>query len=113
MRTTTIFCFLLLTLLSCQSQNNNPETDRIVGGSCEGCEATLEYGNRVLNSVDTIPDFEQNDPKLKLSGTVYQQDGKTPAAGVILYFHQTNRDGIYPPRKGDTGWARRHGYHHS
>ena len=82
-----------------------------VGGPCEGCEATVQYGDTRLMATDTIPGYRDMEPKIKLTGTVYQEDGTTPAEGVILYFHQTNRDGIYPPPKGSTGWARRHGKH--
>jgi len=98
---------------SCQSQTNNTEVasrSKVVGGSCEGCEAVHEYGDRVLASVDTIPEFVISEPKLKLTGTVYKKDGKTPAKNVILYIYHTNREGIYPKQGNESGWAKRHGY---
>ena len=74
-------CFLTLMLfntLSCNSQTKGkPST--IVGGGCEGCVAIFEYGNKPLRSIDTLPLFESNEPKLKIVGTVYKKDGKTPA----------------------------------
>lgn len=82
----------------------------LVGGPCEGCEAIFEYGTRILSPVDTLPDFHDNGPRLKVTGTIYQPDGKTPAAGVVLYVYHTNQEGVYPTRGGETGWARRHGY---
>lgn len=108
-------------LTSCQS---NPQTspnpaaapsgkatpEHPVGGPCEGCEAIYEYGDRVLTSIDTLPEYQETEPKIHLSGTVYQSDGSTPAADVIVYIYHTNRQGIYPPGKNATGWARRHGY---
>jgi len=81
-----------------------------VGGGCEGCEAIHEFGEKNLTSTDTLPDFEDSVPQLKLSGTVYHRDGKTPASGVILYIYHTDRTGIYPKKGNETGWARRHGY---
>ena len=45
-----------------------------------------------------------------LSGRVLKADGRTPAAGVVLYAYHTNVEGIYPRRGNETGNARRHGY---
>jgi len=81
-----------------------------VGGSCEGCEAVFEYGSKKLTSIDTLPDFKEPGPKLEISGTIYQSDGKTPAKGVILYIYHTDQKGVYPQKGNETGWAKRHGY---
>lgn len=81
-----------------------------MGGPCEGCEAVFEYGERELQTVDTLPKFERTEPKLLLTGTVYQKDGKTPAGDVVLYVYHTNREGIYETRGDETGWAKRHGF---
>jgi protocatechuate 3,4-dioxygenase beta subunit len=93
----------------CHAQDKWP-APRLIGGPCEGCEAVFEYGNRVLTSEATLPDFENPGPKLKLSGTIYKNDGRTPAADVVLYIYHTNQEGIYKTRGNETGWARRHGY---
>jgi protocatechuate 3,4-dioxygenase beta subunit len=45
-----------------------------------------------------------------VSGTVYQNDGKTPAKDIILYVYHTDQEGHYPTQGGETGWGRRHGY---
>lgn len=81
-----------------------------VGGPCEGCEAVLEYGDKQLSAVDTLPNFEHTEPQLKITGTVYHKGGKMPAEGVILYIYHTNRKGIYETKGDETGMARRHGY---
>jgi protocatechuate 3,4-dioxygenase beta subunit len=81
-----------------------------VEGSCEGCEAIHEYGSKRLTSIDTLPGFSQSEHKLKVSGTVYHRDEKTPASGVILYIYHTDRTGVYARRGDEKGWARRHGY---
>jgi protocatechuate 3,4-dioxygenase beta subunit len=114
----TIIALIMLTC-ACGMGNNDsgiPKQDmtdpdiRLVGGPCEGCEAVFEYGDRVLTDMDTLPDFNVDGPKLKISGTIYQYGGKQPAPGVILYIYHTNREGIYPTRGGERGWERRHGY---
>lgn len=97
--------FLLLTLIffsciECQSQ---------VGGPCEGCEAIHEYGNKILTPIDTLPHFESNEPKLKITGTVLTKDGK-PARNVIIYIYHTNRKGVYETKGDESGWAKRHGF---
>ncbi len=109
MRKNTIIGIILLSLssLSCQSQDRGA---KLVGGPCEGCEAIHEFGDKKLLAVDTLPDFAATEPKLKISGTVFQKDGKTPAGNVILYVYHTDRGGIYPTKGGEKGWARRHGY---
>jgi protocatechuate 3,4-dioxygenase, beta subunit len=105
---TTILSALLF--LSCQAQNSN-QPSKIVGGRCEGCEAIHEYGSKQLTSVDTLPGFASNGEKLKISGTIYQKDGTTPAKGVILYIYHTGVGGTYETKGDEQGWARRHGYH--
>jgi protocatechuate 3,4-dioxygenase beta subunit len=82
----------------------------LVGGACQGCEAVFEYDDRTLSATDTLPGFEENTPKLKITGTIYEPDGKTPASDVILYIYHTNHEGVYPTDGDEQGWARRHGY---
>ena len=84
--------------------------NRLVGGPCEGCEAVFEYGDQKLTPVDTLPGFENAETRLKVTGTIYKPDGKSPAPNVILYIHHTNEEGVYPTRGDETGWGRRHGY---
>lgn len=97
---------------SCKGQieNSHSERVRVVGGGCEGCEGLYEYGSKLLNNVDTLPLFEVTEPKLKITGTVFKKDGKTPAPDVILYIYHTSREGIYETKGDETGWARRHGF---
>lgn len=101
--------FLTLLLSSCGS-SQNPNSIRLIGGPCEGCEAIFEYGNKKLTPVDTLPDFLEKGPKIKVSGTIYQNDGTTPAENVILYIYHTDQNGIYATKGGETGWGKRHGY---
>ncbi|WP_138431633.1 intradiol ring-cleavage dioxygenase [Fodinibius saliphilus] len=79
-------------------------------GQCEGCEAVFEYGNRTLTPEDTLPEFENHTPQIKITGTIYESNGKTPAEDVILYIYHTNKEGVYPKTGNEKGWAKRHGY---
>ncbi len=103
---------LFFNLTSCISQENSNFEPKLVGGPCEGCEAVLDYGDRELSSIDTLPEFEKTGPKLKVTGTIYEKDGKTPAEGIILFVHQTNRNGVYPKRGDEKGWESEYGYIH-
>jgi protocatechuate 3,4-dioxygenase, beta subunit len=108
---TTLFFFTLLTgFTACSQTPQHRSSERQVGGSCEGCEAVLEYGTRKLNATDTLPDFLEEGPKLIVRGMIYKKDGKTPAPGVILYIYHTDQKGKYTTRGNEKGWGRRHGY---
>jgi len=98
---------------SCQqtAMKANP-TDIKVGGGCEGCEAIYEspVALSLLNEVDTLPDFNEEGPKIEISGTIYKRDGKTPAPGVVLYIYHTDQNGEYSQKGNTKGWGKRHGY---
>ncbi|NQX85649.1 MAG: hypothetical protein HRT67_07060 [Flavobacteriaceae bacterium] len=49
----------------------------------------------VTSACDTIPDFNARTEKIKVYGTVYEQDGITPAKDVILYIEQPDVDGDF------------------
>ena len=83
---------------------------KTLGGPCEDCEALGEYGSKKLSWIDTLPDYNDPGPKMEVSGTIFQRDGKTPATGVILYVYHTDQTGVYPTKGDETGWAKRHGY---
>jgi protocatechuate 3,4-dioxygenase beta subunit len=100
-----LFCSIW-SIINCNGQNTN----QIVGGPCQGCEALFEYGTKRLTTIDTLPDFAKAKLKLKLTGIVFEKDGKTPAKNVILYIYHTTRQGIYARKSDAKGWARRHGY---
>jgi protocatechuate 3,4-dioxygenase beta subunit len=114
MKTLTFIALILLTGISACSQNGGQskrnDSDKEVGGGCEGCEAIFEFGSRQLTWTDTLPDFSEAGEKLEISGTIYKQDGRTPAKDVILYIYHTDRSGQYPHKGNEEGWAERHGY---
>lgn len=102
------FLLVLWLGVTCNAQTRNL-TSKAVGGECEGCEAIYEYGNKKLTSTDTLPGYENSGPKLKIFGTVFKNDGISPAQDVIIYIYHTNRKGIYQTTGNETGWAKRHG----
>ncbi len=106
-----LFLVLCLTSISCtgQTETSSSSKKKQVGGGCEGCEAIFEFGKKALTNIDTLPEFESSEPKLKITGTVFHLDGKTPARGVILYIYHTDRMGIYPKKGNENGWGKRHG----
>lgn len=105
-----IFSTILLSYCSNAQQEVNP---KLVGAPCEGCEAIFEYGDKNLTSTDTLPDFHKEGVKIKVEGTIYKVDGKTPAENVILYVYHTNQEGVYAPKEDSKGWGKRHGYNRS
>ena len=111
---TLLLAIALISLRGC-SQNapeqNNSNLKR-VGGPCEGCEAIYEspVAFERLSYIDTLPDFNESSVKIKISGVIYQSDGKTPAKDVVLYFYHTNEKGYYPKKGNEPGWGKRHGY---
>lgn len=52
-----------------------------------------------LSNTDTIPDFRSKVNKLKLTGTVYQSDGVTPAKDVIIFIEQADENGDFDLRR--------------
>ncbi|MGB3608621.1 MAG: hypothetical protein WA775_16085 [Psychroserpens sp.] len=58
-----------------------------------------DYQDQMLNSTDTIPGFLENQNKVKITGTIYQSDGTTPAKDVILYIEQAEEHGDFDLRE--------------
>src|SRR5687768_963838 len=75
---------------------------------CEWCGAA-EAPARLTSTLTIAPRAEPGE-RLIIEGTVYQADGRTPAANVLVYAYHTNTQGVYPKRGDETGNARRHGY---
>lgn len=58
-----------------------------------------DYSEEQLNNTATIPSFENQENKLKITGTIYYNDGITPAKDVILYIYQPNEEGSFETKK--------------
>ncbi|WP_411767570.1 hypothetical protein [Winogradskyella sp. A3E31] len=62
---------------------------------------TSEFALDQLDSEATITDYDSQDQKLKITGTVFKSDGVTPAKDVIIYIDQANADGEYIYEEND------------
>lgn len=92
---------ILSPLFFCYSHGKVPQ-------SCEWCGASEAPSG--ITSSTIIADANEKGDRIKISGTVYKPDGKTPASNVVLYLYHTNREGIYPKKGNETGNGKRHGY---
>lgn len=89
-----------------------PATSRtaLVGEGCDGCELIYIDMPSRINAVDSSPAWHEPGKKMLLQGTVYRKDGKTPAPGIIVYYHHTDNNGLYSPAPGQNERSRRHGH---
>jgi len=60
-----------------------------------------DYSEKQLNNTDTIPDFASRSQKLKITGTIYESDGVTPAKNVMLFIHQADENGNFQLKRQD------------
>lgn len=58
----------------------------------------FDYTSPLTNSY-TIPGFDTKPEKLKISGTIYESDGVTPAKDVIMFIEQPDENGAFDLRK--------------
>ena len=58
-----------------------------------------DYSEHQLNNIDTIPDFDIKPNKLMITGTIYQNDGVTPASDVVLFIYQPDEDGNFQMKR--------------
>lgn len=105
-----LLCCMLYLPAFLYAQPGEQSNGRLVGGPCEGCEAIFEYGESNLSPIDTLPGFDEGGLRIKITGTIYLNDGVTPAEGIILYVYHTNQKGEYTKKGDEKGWAKRHGY---
>ena len=101
---------LIMLLTSCANSQTKPQADYQLVDPCEGCEGVFEYDNKKLSAVDTLPDFNKKGTNIKISGTIFLPDGKTPAKNIVMYLYHTDKDGLYSRKGNETGWGKRHGY---
>lgn len=107
-----LFFLLLISLTSCNGQTKKVETpvknnNKIVGDGCDGCELMYVGMPKNIQSVDTSSAWNEKGQKLLVTGKVLKLDGITPANNVIVYYWQTDNNGLYSGGKGKT---ERHGH---
>ena len=76
---------------------------------CDGCEAALERDPASLGTEAVIAHSDEPGEPIIIEGVVFQADGGTPAANVVIYAYHTNAAGFYAGGSQETEASRRHG----
>lgn len=112
-----ILLLMLSVWMGCQSETYRSQPSPlakadslIVGGGCETCEYMYIGQPAEIDAVDTSEGWREPGQKLVVKGRVFQIDGKTPAAGILLYYWQTDHAGLYSYRSTMPDGVRRHGH---
>ncbi|MBL8524969.1 MAG: hypothetical protein JNN20_14860 [Betaproteobacteria bacterium] len=96
-------------LVSFATMGANAQSEKLVGGPCEGCEAVFQGRPAALAPRASLVTAGEPGEKLVVQGAVRDVAGKA-VPGIIVYAYQTNAAGIYPPNDRAGGAAaRRHG----
>lgn len=115
MKTLAIWILAVLSAQCARTEKRPPEiiakSDAVqaVGGGCETCELMYVGMPEYIDAIDTSAGWPDG-RKLVVKGTVFKADGKTPAPGIILYYWQTDHDGLYDAKTGMPQNAKRHGH---
>ena len=80
-----------------------------VGDGCDGCEFMHRDMPERLASTTRIPPAGELGVPLRVQGVIHRPDGRTPAAGVILYAYHTDARGHYVPPDATDHTLTRHG----
>lgn len=102
---------ILATTFSCKGQSTGePVTvNGQVGGNCEGCELFFAGMPEQINSVDTSVGWRNAKQPLLITGTVFELNGVDPASDVLIYYWQTDEQGLYSKGPGLPADAQQHG----
>ncbi len=101
---------LIIPASSCRAQTKPASPAAKVGGGCDGCESIYEGMPAHLSWETHVASSSEPGEPIEISGVIYNADGKTPAADVILYVYHTDARGYYSPTPEQTGLARRNGH---
>ncbi|MGL5888680.1 MAG: intradiol ring-cleavage dioxygenase [Bacteroidia bacterium] len=82
----------------------------VIGGGCDGCELMYIGMPDTLLPESTSKGWQAEGDKLIITGRVLETDGKTPAAGVIIYYWHTDNNGFYSPGNLTDERVKPHGY---
>jgi protocatechuate 3,4-dioxygenase beta subunit len=82
---------------------------REVGGPCDGCEWALLGMPDTMAAESRIASADEPGEAMTLTGVVYASDGRTPAAGVVVYAYHTDATGHYPAIAAGPAKGVRHG----
>lgn len=100
---------ILALLLVLGSLTSYAQSYQLLGGDCESCELLFQGMPTKLTNTFQVAATQEPGERLHITGRVLQEDGKTPAANVILYIYHTDHQGHYSPTSGQKN-AVRHGH---
>lgn len=98
---------LLLSLAACGAAPGEATRSEALP-ACEWCGAD-EAPAEGLTAEMVLAGPDEPGERLVVGGTVFESDGRTPAAGVLVYAYHTDVTGRYTRRGDETGNGRRHG----
>ena len=98
---------LLLSLSACAAAPGDAASSEPLP-ACEWCGAD-EAPAEGLTAEMVLAGPDEPGERLVVTGTVFASDGRTPAAGVLIYAYHTDLTGRYTRRGDETGNGRRHG----
>lgn len=98
--------FLSLSLLIVIASASRAQTSL---DACEDCDLLFQGMPSTIGSAVRLGGADEKGEPLRITGTVYLPDGKTPAPGIVLYLYQTDHTGKYTPGPNQV-YARRHGH---
>ena len=75
------FLLIIYNLSFSQSSSNQSEISKLFANS--------------ISSIDSVPDYKAKKKPFKLTGTLYLEDGVTPAANHIITINQADENGDY------------------
>ena len=107
-----ILCVLLFTSCNGQESYQHSNVDKLksrIGGPCETCELMYIDMPEQIQATDTSAGWNDEGQKLLIIGTVYQQNGKVPASGILIYYWQTDSNGYYSSSENTNPDVKRHG----
>ncbi|MBK8555920.1 MAG: intradiol ring-cleavage dioxygenase [Lewinellaceae bacterium] len=106
-------CFsLALSAMNCGGEKTpvNVDPPMPIGGGCDGCDIMYEGMPHLFHAADTSVGWKEQGQKLDISGTIFQPDGKTPAADVLLYYWHADAEGLYTPGFRQSPRSAEHGH---
>ncbi len=105
-----LFCFN-----GCRGQavQDNPDSPtqiaQEIGGGCDGCELMYVGLPNDISATHTSIGWKEGKNRLRVTGRVFQLDGKTPAPNTIIYYWHTDEQGLYSSDQHVPQAAQRHG----
>lgn len=112
--TSALFILSASIFQSCHAQtkpsSKATESAKKVGGHCDGCNLMYIDMPQKIDNTDTSIAWSEPAAKLLVEGTVYKNDGKTPADNIVLYYYHTDHEGNYSKRNDKPGNQTAHGH---